>query len=63
MLGTKRTLSFWRPKKRLLALARALAPERPGRDRPAMPAEVLAVARVRSRIGEQAKRKGRFSEY
>jgi len=63
MLGTKRTASFWRPKKRLLDLARALAPKGTDRSRPAMPAEALAVARVRNRITEQAKLKGRFSEY
>jgi hypothetical protein len=63
MLGTRRTLSFWQPKKRLLKLARALRTSLQDTGRPAMPAQSLAVARVRSRIAAEGKRKGHFSEH
>jgi hypothetical protein len=62
MLGSRRTLSFWQPRKRLLSLARALRTSLQDTGRPAMPAQSLAVARVRSRIAAEAKRKGHFDE-
>ena len=62
MLGSRRTLSFWQPKKRLLDLARALRRELQEVARPAMPAQSLAVARVRSRIAAEARRKAHFDE-
>ena len=62
MLGTKRTLSFWLPKKRLLSLARALAPDRPGRERAAAMAHVVVDARTKARLALAAKRQGRFVE-
>jgi hypothetical protein len=63
MLASRRTVSFWQPKKRLLQLARALRAGLPDRARPAMPAQSLAVARVKSRIAAEAKRKGHFNEH
>ena len=63
MLGSKRTIAFWRSKKRLLKLERALAPERQDRGRPAMPAQTLSAARIRDRIAAEAKRKRRFAEH
>jgi hypothetical protein len=62
MLGSRRTLSFWQPKKRLLNLARALRTRLQDTGRPAMPVHSLAVARVRHRIAAEAKRKGHFLE-
>ena len=62
MLGTKRTLPFWRPKKRLLSLARALAPDRPGTERAVAMAHVVVDARTKGRLALAAKRKGRFAE-
>jgi hypothetical protein len=63
MLGNRRTLSFWQPKKRLLSLARALRTSLQDTGRPAMSVQSLAVARVRNRIAADAKRKGRFDEH
>lgn len=62
VLGSKRTIPFWRAKRPLLGLERALAPLRQLRGGVALPAPVLAHARDRSRITAEAKRKGRFSE-
>ena len=62
MLGSRRTISFWRPRKRLLKLARALRAGRNEPARPAFPAQALSVARVRGRIAAEGKRKARFSE-
>lgn len=62
MLGTKRTIPFWRAKRPLLSLERALAPLRQLRGGVAMPAPAIAQARDRSRIVAEAKRKSRFSE-
>ena len=45
MLGTKRTLSFWRAKKRLVVQERALAPNRDGSaNEPALAPPALAAA-------------------
>jgi hypothetical protein len=63
MLGSRRTLSFWQPKKQLLKLSRALRAGVQGINRPAMPAQSLAVARVRGRIVAEGKRKGHFTEH
>ena len=41
MLGTKRTIPFWRAKRRLLTLERALAPERRESGKGAMTAPAL----------------------
>ena len=62
MLGTKRTIAFWRAKRPLLILERALAPLRQLRGGVALTAPALVHARDRSRIAVEAKRKGRFSE-
>jgi hypothetical protein len=62
VLGTKRTIPFWRAKRPLLVLERALAPLRQLRGGVAMTVPALVHARVRSRITSEAKRKGRFSE-
>jgi len=62
MLGDRRTLSFWQPKKRLLELARALRPRLEQATRPALPTQSLALARVRNRIAAESRRKARFDE-
>jgi hypothetical protein len=62
MLGTMRTVPFWRPKKQRLAVERALAPERMSGLRNAVKPQSLADERARSRVAAEAKRKARFSE-
>jgi hypothetical protein len=63
MLGGKRTISFWRPKKRLLSLERALAPDRQQEGRPAVPARAVAAAQAKGRVAVEGKRKARFTEH
>jgi len=62
MLGTKRTVPFWRPKKWRLAVERALAPERAGDLKNVVKPQAVVAERARSRIAAEAKRKGHFSE-
>ena len=62
MLGTKGTIPFWRARRPLLALERALTPLRQLRIGGAMTAPALAQARSRGRLATEAKKKGRFSE-
>ncbi|MGD9885134.1 MAG: hypothetical protein AB7F22_12235 [Reyranella sp.] len=62
MLGTKRTIPFWRARRPLLSLERALSPLRQLRGKDMISAPVLATVRARSRLRQEAKRKGRFSE-
>jgi hypothetical protein len=62
MLGSKRTISFWQPKKRLLSLARALSPNRAEPRREPAKVHVVADARFKARLALEAKRKGRFRE-
>ena len=62
MLGSKRTIPFWRAKRPLLSLERALTPLRRLAEPPAMSAPAMAHARVRGRLAAEAKKKGRFSE-
>jgi len=62
MFGSRRTTPFWRPKKRLLELERALASERTGMAKDAAMTQVVAEARSRGRVAEEAKKKARFSE-
>lgn len=62
MLGTKRTIPFWRAKRPLLSLERALTPLRRLAATPMITAPTLAHARVRGRLAAEAKKKGRFSE-
>ena len=63
VLGTKRTIPFWRAKRPLLSLERALSPLRQlGVRDAAMTAPVLAHGRARSRLAADAKKMGRFSE-
>lgn len=62
MLGSKRTIPFWRAKRPLLSLERALEPLRKLRGGLAVPAPVLAQARARNRLSTEAKKLGRFSE-
>ena len=62
MLGTKRTIPFWRAKRPLLVLERALAQLRRLAEPPAMNAPALAHVRERGRLAAEAKKKGRFSE-
>ena len=62
MVGTRRTIPFWRPRKRLLKLERALTPGRPDSRKIAMTAQAVAEARARGRMAAQSRRKARFSE-
>lgn len=62
MLGTKRTIPFWRVKRPLLALERALSPLRQLSGKVPMPAPALVTARARGRLEAAAKKKGQFSE-
>ena len=63
MLGTKRTIPFWRAKRPLLSLERALSSLRQlGSSGAAMKAPALAHARARGRLAAEASKKGRFSE-
>lgn len=63
MLGTRRTIPFWRAKRPLLSLERALSSLRQlGARDAAMTAPALVRARTRSRLAAEAKKLGRFSE-
>ena len=62
MLGSKRTVPFWRPKKLRLAVERALAPERTDHLKYAVKPQAVADARAKGRMSAEAKRKGHFSE-
>jgi len=62
VLGSKRTIAFWRARRPLVALERALAPLRQLGATGAMTAPVLVQARARGRLDIEAKKKGRFSE-
>jgi hypothetical protein len=62
VLGTKRTIPFWRVKRPLLALERALSPLRQLSGKVPMPAPALVTARARGRLEAAAKKKGQFSE-
>ncbi len=62
MLGSRRTLSFWRQRRRLLSLERALAAVRDVGGRGAMTAPALATVRARSGLQLESKKKARFAE-
>lgn len=62
MLGTRRTIPFWRPKRRRLTLERALTSDRPDSRQAAMTAQSVADARARGRMAAESKRKARFAE-
>ncbi len=63
VLGTKRAIPFWRAKRPLLSLERALSSLRQlGVRDAAMTAPVLAQGRARSRLAADAKKMGRFPE-
>ena len=63
VLGTKRAIPFWRAKRPLLSLERALSSLRHlGTSSAAMTAPALARARTRGRLAADAKKLGRFSE-
>ena len=64
VLGAKRTIPFWRAKRPLLALERALSPLRQlGTKEAAMAVPVLAQARARGRLIAEGRKKTRFSEH
>ena len=63
MPGSKPTIPFWRPKRRLLNLERALAPERRENGKGAMTTQAIAGARARGRLANESKKKGRFAEH
>lgn len=63
VLGSKRTISFWRAKRPLLSLERALSSLRQlGSSKGMMTAPAFATVKARSRLQQEAKRKGRFTE-
>ena len=64
VLGTKRTIPFWRARRPLLSLERALSALRElgNRSMITATAPALATVKARSRLQQEAKRKGRFSE-
>jgi hypothetical protein len=63
VIGTKRAIPFWRVKRPLLSLERALSPLRQlGSSSAAMTAPALARTRARSRLTAEAKKLGRFPE-
>jgi hypothetical protein len=62
MLGTKRTVPFWRPKKRLLNVARAVTGDGKDTAKGAATAQAIAGARARDRIATESKKKARFAE-
>ena len=62
MLGTRRTIPFWRPKRRRLTLERALTPDQPDALKSAITAQAVADARARGRMAAESKRKARFAE-
>lgn len=64
VLGTKRTIPFWRAKRPRLLLERALAPLRQlASKEAAMTAPVLVQARARGRLLAESRKKTRFSEH
>lgn len=62
MFGAKRTMPFWRPKRLLLALERALAPHGASSPRDGLVAHAVVVARVRDRLSAEARKKAHFVE-
>jgi len=61
MLGTRRTVPLWRQRhRRLLALERALAPGRSGRDTHAEQAMIIAKAEQRRQ--DEARRRMKFMD-
>jgi hypothetical protein len=62
MLGSRRTIPFWRQKRRLLPLERALEADRKGAGKSSMTAQAVADARSRDRLAAEARQKARFSE-
>jgi hypothetical protein len=60
--GSKRTIAFWRAKRPLVSLERALSPLRQLRATATMTVPALAQARARGRLDIEAKKKARFSE-
>lgn len=63
MLGTKRAIPLWRPKKRLLNLERALAPDRKDSGGSPVTAQAIVGARIKNRMAAESKRKARFPEH
>ncbi len=62
MLGSKRTIPFWRAKRPLLVLERALSPLRLAVGKGPLAAPALATVRARGRLQAASKKKGHFSE-
>jgi len=62
VLGSKRTIPFWRAKRPLLLLERALAPFRHAGGKGPLTAPALATVRARGRIQAASRQKGHFSE-
>jgi hypothetical protein len=62
VLGTKRTIPFWRARRPLLSLERALAPLRQAATTGAMKAPAIALSRARGRLAAEARKMARFPE-
>jgi hypothetical protein len=63
VLGTKRAIPFWRAKRPLLSLERALSSLRQlGVRDAAMTVPAVVQGRARSRLAADAKKMGRFAE-
>jgi hypothetical protein len=62
VLGTKRTIPFWRAKRPLLSLERALSPLRQLGGKATMTVPALATVRARGLLQAASKKKGHFSE-
>ena len=64
VLGTNRTIPFWRSRRPRLLLERALAPLRQLASKEAVMSEpVLVQARARGRLLAESRKKTRFSEH
>ena len=62
VLGTKRTISFWRAKRPLLALERALSALRELGSKSMITTPQLVTVRSRNRLQQEAMRMRRFRE-
>jgi len=63
MFGTRRSIPFWRPKRRLVNVERALAStQQPDRKDETLSAEEVATTRARGRLAAEARKKARFAE-
>lgn len=63
MFGSRRSIPFWRAKRRLVNVERALASTRHAdRKDETVSADDVAARRARSRLAAEARKKARFAE-